>query len=190
MSEMEAAEEKFRPITVGDYHHMVEAGILGEKEPVELVDGLLIAMPPEGPVHADVAGELAALFMQRLAGRATIRYGNPVTLDGVSEPQPDVALVRRREQRYLHGHPTPQDILLVVEVSWTSLRYDRRRKLRAYARNGIPEYWIVNCVDRRVEIYTDPHELGYASTSVVERGGSVAPGAFPDEVIPVNAFLP
>jgi Uma2 family endonuclease len=133
---------------------------------------------------------LAELFVQRFAGRATVRFGSPIRLDGISEPQPDLALVRRREERYLKGHPTPQDVSLLIEVSITSLSYDRRRKLSAYARNGIPEYWIVNCVDRRVEVYTDPHELGYASTSFVERGGSVAVRAFPDVVIPVDAFLP
>jgi Uma2 family endonuclease len=189
MSEMEA-QEKIRPITVDDYHRMADAGIFGEEERVELLDGLLIAMPPEGPIHADVAGELVELFVRRLAGRAKVRPGNPLALDGFSEPQPDVALVRRRKERYLKAHPAPEDVLLLVEVSFTSLPYDRRRKLQAYARNGILEYWIVNCVDRRVEVYTDPHELGYASTKLVERGGSVAPGAFPDEVIQVDAFLP
>ena len=189
MSEMEA-QEKIRPLTVDDYHRMVEAGILDERERVELLDGLLIAMPPEGPVHSDVAAELMVLLVQRFAGRATVRPGSPVALDGVSEPQPDLAIVRRREERYLHGHPTPRDVLLLVEVAWTSLAYDRRRKLRAYARNGIAEYWIVNCVDQRVEVNTDPHELGYATSRNYEHGEALALRAFPDELIEVDAFLP
>ena len=189
MSEMEA-QEKIRPLTVDNYHRMVETGILDESERVELLDGLLIAMPPEGPVHSDVASELLALLVQRFVDRATIRAGNPLTLDGFSEPQPDLTVVRKREERYLHGHPTPQDVLLVIEVSWTSLPTDLGRKLRAYARNGIAEYWIVNCAKQRVEVYTDPHELGYATTRTYEHGEALALRAFPGETIPVDAFLP
>jgi Uma2 family endonuclease len=187
---MEQRDIRIRPITVAQYHRMVKAGIIGEREPVELLDGQLIAMPPEGPPHAGTIMALTELFVQRFAGRAMVRSGHPMKLDRTSEPQPDLTLVHRRNDWYKSGHPGPKDVLLVVEVSYSSLAYDRGRKLRAYARNGVPELWIVNVVDGRVEVHAEPHELGYAHSAIVGRDGTLAPRAFPDDAIPVAAFLP
>ncbi len=189
MSEMDTAL-RIRPITVDEYHRMLEAGILYEREPVELLDGLLIEMPPEGPIHADVVAMLNVELVQRFAGRAVVRPGNPIGLSSTSEPQPDFTLAHRRPGRYSAAHPRPEDVFLVVEVSRTSLSYDRGAKLRAYARGGIAEVWIVDLIDGHVETYAEPHELGYAANTVVGRDGSVAPRAFPVDAIPVASFLP
>ena len=153
MSEMEQRDIRIRPITVAEYHRMLEVGILYDREPVELLDGQLIAMPPEGPPHVGAVMALTESFVQRFAGRAMLRPGNPVTLDDTSEPQPDIVLVHRRDDWYKSEHPGPADVFLVVEVSKTSLAYDRGRKLRAYARNGIPELWIVDLVERCALVY-------------------------------------
>jgi Uma2 family endonuclease len=190
MSEMEQRDIRIRPITVAQYHRMLEAGIVYEREPVELLDGQLIAMPPEGPRHSSVVAALNELLVQRFAGRAMVRPGNPVELDDISEPQPDLALVYRHDDWYGSGHPRPPDVFLVIEVSLSTLAYDRGRKLRAYARTGIAEVWIVNVAQSQVEVHTEPHELGYANRVAFGRDGKIAPRAFPDDAIPVVAFLP
>jgi Uma2 family endonuclease len=179
-----------RPITVDEYHRMLEVGILYEREPVELLDGQLIAMPSEGPLHAAVVSDLNALLLRTFDGRATIRPGNPVELDRLSEPAPDLALVRTRDERYRDRHPNPNDVLLLVEVSLSSLWYDRGRKLSAYARAGIREYWMIDLVHRQVVVFTEPRDDGYAKQRVVEREGSIAPAAFPNDPISVADFLP
>ena len=190
MSEMEQRDMQIRPITVAQYHRMLKAGIVHQREPVELLDGQLIAMPPEGPRHSSVVTALTELLIQQFAGRAMVRHGNPLELDDTSEPQPDFTLVRRRDDWYRSGHPRPPDVFLVIEVSLSTLAYDRGRKLRAYARSGTAELWIVNVAHSQVEVHTEPHELGYANSTIIGRDGSVAPRAFPDDAIPVAAFLP
>jgi Uma2 family endonuclease len=202
MSEMEATATapppepdtetpvRIRPITVDDYHRMLEAGILHEREPVELLNGQLIAMPPEGPLHSDVFAKLNTELVLRFAGRAVVRPGNPVTLRPLSEPQPDFTLARRRGNAYRKAHPGPDDVFLVVEVSHSSLRYDRREKLAAYAQAGIAEVWIVDLVHRHIEVYAGATGTRYAETRVVKHGDEIAPRAFPDDAIAVAAFLP
>jgi Uma2 family endonuclease len=187
---MEQRDVRIRPITVAEYHRMLDVGIFYEREPVELLDGQLIAMPPEGPRHSSVVTALTELLIQRFAGRAMVRPGNPVELDGTSEPQPDLALVQRRDDWYKSAHPRPTEVLLVIEVSLSTLGYDRGRKLRAYARSGVAEVWIVNVAQSQMEVHAEPHELGYGRSAIVGRDGTIAPRAFPDDSIPVAAFLP
>jgi hypothetical protein len=181
---------RIRPITVDEYHRMLEVGILYEGERVELLDGQLISVPQESPVHAGIATRLTALFLRHFDGRAMVRPGNPVTLPPLSEPQPDVALVRPRASEYLDIHPGAGDVLLAVEISRTTLRYDRGRKLRVYADAGIAEVWIVDLVHGRVEVFTDPAGGAYASARVAKNDESIAPRAFPDDPIPVASLLP
>jgi Uma2 family endonuclease len=190
MSEMEQRDIRIRPITVAQYHRMLEVGIFYEREPVELLDGQLIEMPPEGPVHSSAVMRLNELLVERFAGRAMVRPGNPVELDNTSEPQPDLTLVHRHDDWYESGHPRPPEVFLVIEVSLSTLPYDRGRKLRAYARSGVAEVWIVNLVHRQVEVHAEPHELGFASSIVVGRDGTLVPRAFPNDEIPVASFLP
>jgi Uma2 family endonuclease len=186
----DAAPYTIRPITVDEYHRMLEVGILYEKEPVELLDGQLIAMPPQGPAHASTFSTVVALFVRTFGDRALVRPGNPVELSRISEPEPDVALVRQREDLYSAAHPKPEDVLLLVEVSNTSLAYDRRQKLSAYARAGITEYWVVDLVHRRVEMFAEPRGDRYATHRVARPGHSIAPRAFPNDAIMVASFLP
>ncbi|HTD33809.1 MAG TPA: Uma2 family endonuclease [Candidatus Elarobacter sp.] len=179
-----------RPITVDEYHRMLEAGILYEREPVELLDGQLIAMPPEGPGHGSSVTGLNETLVLRFAGRAYVRPGNALRLSDVSEPQPDFAVVRLREDGYRDALPVPDDVLLLVEISDSTLRYDRGRKLRAYARAGIPEYWIVDLVHGHVDVFTEPNDEGYAGHRIARRDETLAPRAFPEDAIAVSSFLP
>jgi hypothetical protein len=187
-----AAEEdvRIRPITVAEYHRMGKAGIIAPDERVELLDGRLIEMPPVGPEHAYSVRRLDAYFQQRFAGRASVSIQGPMALDRKSEPQPDVMLNTLPDQKYAKAHPTPEDALLVIEVAQSSLAYDQGPKLRAYARRGVREYWIVDLVHGRVEVYRDPHGERYRVHLSAARGQVVAPLAFPGETIAVDEFLP
>ena len=142
-----------RTFTAEEYHRMVTAGILAEDDRVELIEGEIVRMSPIGSPHAACVDRLNALFTRRLARRATVRVQSPIALDGRSEPQPDVTVLRPREDYYAPQHPGPADILLVIEVVDTSGEYDRGTKLPLYARAGIREVWIVDVVHYTIEVY-------------------------------------
>ena len=129
-------------LTRSDYHRMGEAGILGENDRVELLDGQLVDMSPIGPRHALVIDALNELLVTAFAGRARVRVQNPVVLDDGSEPQPDLALLRWPWRGHPQSHPEPDGIFLLIEVSDSSLNFDRRVKLPLYARAGVREVWI------------------------------------------------
>ena len=185
-----ALDYQRRPITVEQYHLMGEAGVFAPGERVELLDGELIAMAPIGHAHNYGVRRLSKIFIPRFLDRALVDIGLPVVLDDISEPQPDVTLLRLHPTDYHDATPRASDALLVVEVSDSSLRYDRGRKLHAYARTGIPEVWIVDVQGRRVERYVDLVDVTYETHEVVAAGGTLAPRAFPDDAISVDDFLP
>jgi Uma2 family endonuclease len=159
--------------TVAEYNRMGEAGILTEDDRVELVEGEIIEMSPIGRRHAACVDRLTELLSERLNRRAIIRVQNPIVLNDYSEPQPDVALLKRRDDFYEQSLPTPEDVLLVIEVSDTTLEYDRQIKAPLYARAGITEVWIVNLMDEQVEIYAQPENGAYQSQRQAERGQSI-----------------
>jgi Uma2 family endonuclease len=185
----DAAPYTIRPITVDEYHRMLEAGILYEKEPVELLDGQLIAMPPEGSAHGAAVTGLTAELVKRFDGRALVRPGNSLRISDLTELQPDFAVVRYREDLYTGALPVPSDVHFLIEVSHSTLAYDRGAKLRTYASAGILEVWVVDVERKRVEAYTEPNAGVYAKTRVAEHGDSLAPCAFPADVIAAATFL-
>ena len=134
---------------------MHDAGLFRD-ERVELLDGEIIAMSPQNASHASSVNRLAALLIPLLKGKYSIRCQTPVCLERYSEPEPDLAVCAHDPDDYESGHPTPEQILLLVEVSDASLAFDRKRKRVAYARAGIAEYWIVNVPDRVVEVSQRP----------------------------------
>lgn len=178
-----------RRFTVAEYYAMADAGILSENDRVELLDGDLIVMPPINDWHASKVDLINNTMLPPLQGRAIVRVQNPTRLDNSSEPQPDVMLLRWRDDFYEGGHPGPVDVLLLIEVSDTTLSYDRNAKLVAYARSGVPEVWIVNRRDRRIEAYTEPSGNAYASVRYAAPGESIAPQAFPDVVLDVARVI-
>ena len=179
-----------RRFTVAEYYAMAEAGILAPDERVELLDGEIIVMPPIGNWHASNVDLFTNTFPAQLYGRAVVSVQNPTRLDDASEPQPDVMLLRWRDDFYGGGHPGPADVLLLIEVSDTTVDYDRGAKLSAYAAAGIPEVWIVNRPDRRIESYADPAGDAYATVRYYEPGESISPQAFPDAVLQVDQIIP
>ena len=178
-----------RRFTVDEYYAMAKAGILTEQDRVELLDGEIIAMPPIGEWHAGHVDHFVELLVQRMLGRANVRIQGALRLNDVSMPEPDVMLLKRREDFYKGRHPGPEDVLLLIEVADTSVEYDRGVKLSAYARAGIAEVWIVVRKERRVEVYTRPGEGGYANVRRVGPEGKIAPGAFPDVELEVGKVV-
>ena len=168
---------------------MGETGILHEDDRVELLEGVLYEMPLTGDWHDGTVDVVSNTFVPPLGGRAIVRVQGSFRLTGGSEPEPDVLVLRYRPDFYRSTKVGPEDVLLLVEVAHSSLPYDRDFKLPLYARAGIPEVWIVNHDDQRVEVYRDPEGDGYRSATLVERGGTVAPLAFPDLAIAVDDIL-
>lgn len=176
------------------YDRLVEAGIFGPEDRIELLDGLLVVREPQGGRHATVVG-LVRAALEKAFGRAHhIREEKPIALDERSEPEPDVVVVPGRLRDYLDTHPSRP--VLVVEVAETSLALDRLRKGRLYARAGIADYWVVNLIDEVLEVYRAPvraspgHDWKYDSVRLLRRHDVVTPLAAPRARIRVAALLP
>ena len=182
--------DKPRLFNVDEYYAMAEAGILAPEERVELLNGEIVAMSPIGDVHAYSVDESVYLFTIQLGERARVRSQNPVRLASNREFQPDVSILRWREDKYLSGHPMPEDVLLLLEVSDSTLDYDRNVKLAIYAEAEIPETWIANIPDQVVEVYTLPSNGVYQMRQVFSVGECVSPLAFPDVSLPVSRIVP
>ena len=150
--------------TVKEYHTLSEAGVLHEDDRVELIEGELLTMSPVGIRHIACVNKLTNLFATRLEGRAIISTQNPVQLDEHSEPEPDIVLLKYHEHYYFDQGATVEDVLLCVEVSDSTIAYDRRVKRPLYARAGIREYWLVNLVDNVIEVYRRPEGDDYQET--------------------------
>ena len=175
--------------TVEDYHTMIAAGLFLNRQ-VELLNGQVVEMSPEGPLHADLNRDLGDWFRDQLGQRARVSEGKPITLNDGSEPQPDVAIVRHRA--YRDFHPFPEDVFLVIELANTSFTKDTHEKYLAYAAAGIGEYWVVNLRDEETTpsliIYRDPSESGYQSEQRLT-SGSIAPLAFPDITLDLHLLF-
>ena len=181
---------KKRLFTRKEYHAMGKAGILGHQERVELLEGEIIAMSPVGDRHMSCTRRLNHLFAElNAARRAIVSVQDPIATSS-SEPEPDIALLAFQEDLYDFRKPAPRDVLLLIEVSDSSLDYDRNVKLPYYAQVGIPEVWIANLRADRIESYTDPSPEGYRSTRIYQPGDTISPTAFPDFQINVDDIIP
>lgn len=149
---------------------MVEAGILSEADRVELIDGEVFEMSPIGKRHAACVGLLTRVLTLLLQHAALVWVQNPIRLDNYSEPQPDLVVLKFRPDFYRNSLPAPEDVLLVIEVSDTTLEYDRKVKVPLYARAGISETWLVNLPEERVEVYADPSDGAYRTINSYGRG--------------------
>lgn len=156
---------------------MGEAGILDPERRYELLEGDIILMPPAGESDAGSHDWLNQALVSRLRGRYWLRTQNPVRLDNYSEPLPDFAVLKLRKDAYRTEHPKPEDTLLVIELAASSLGYDIGRKQRAYAKAGIPEYWVVDLKAKQLHVFRKPAEIGYADARVLDRGEEIASNA-------------
>lgn len=186
---MQLATETPYRFTVDDFHKLGSAGIFGERDRVELLDGEIIIMSPIGIRHAKVVSRLNRLLNRVYSDRCIVDCQSPFILDGTSEPQPDISLVDLRAEQSA-TLPGPADIFLIIEVAESSLGYDRGRKLQRYAANGIREVWIVNLINRLVEIYREPVGEAYRVRVEARSGETLAPVAFPETTVAVDDILP
>ena len=178
-----------RLFTVKEYHLMVDAGILKEDDRIELIKGEIVRMSPIGRFHAACVRRLIRLFSQLLGELAILDVQDPVELDNLSEPQPDITLLQPKADFYRSGHPQPQDILLIVEVADTTVESDREVKIPLYANSGIVEVWLVNIPAECIEVYRQPSVNGYQSMQVFGRGQCIIVAAFPDVNFTVDEVL-
>lgn len=178
-----------RLFTVEEYYEMAHSGILSEEDRVELLAGEIVEMSPIGSRHAACVDRLNQILIQQITGLATVRVQNPIRLSPYSEPEPDLALLRPREDFYAQAHPEPEDVFLVIEVAETSVETDREVKLPLYAEAGIPELWIFDLNAGSVEVYRNPVEMAY---SVIERytpKQQLSPQAFPEVKVDLEDIL-
>jgi len=176
-------------ITVEEYERMIAANVWPEDERLELIEGELVRMSPINAPHAAAVKRLTELLRDRLGKRALVGVQDPIVLDDQSEPEPDISVLRRRADYYANAHPSPADVLLVVEVSDTTLEYDRDVKARLYARAGIPETWVVDLNGERVIVFRDVDNGEYTRMESVRRGADMTPSAFPDVTLHVDDIL-
>ena len=174
---------------VNEYYRMAETGVLRPDARVELLDGKIIDMSPIGPFHGGLVNRLIRKFAKLSNGRWMLSAQNPLRLDDQSEPEPDVMLLKPAADDYTSRHPQPDDVFLLIEVSDSTLDYDREEKLPAYGRAGVTEVWIVNLQDATLEIYREPHFTGYGSKTILHAGEQAKPLAFPDAALDVAELL-
>ncbi|HYW52821.1 MAG TPA: Uma2 family endonuclease [Dongiaceae bacterium] len=176
-------------VTVEEFDRMWDSGIIGPEDRVELIEGRLVRREPVNAPHASILLRMMHKLTRTLGDLAMVTPQLPIVASERSKPFPDIALVRPRDDYYAAKLPVPDDVLAVIEVSHSRLRYDRGEKLRLYARVGVADYWIVDVKKKRIELYRERHDLGYGSVTVAEKGGTVAFSAFPNIVFSVNELV-
>ena len=175
--------------TVEEYHRLAENGILHEDDRVEFLEGRIVDMTPIGSKHASCVGRLTSMFFEKIQKRAIVQVQNPVILHEQSEPQPDIMLLKYRDDFYAERHPGPKDILLLIEVTDSSLEYEKKVKIPLYAKADILEVWLVNLVEKTLEVYRSPIQDGYEIVTKLFHTQSVSPQKFPDINLKVADIL-
>jgi Uma2 family endonuclease len=168
---------------------MAEAGVLTPEDRVELIEGEIIKMSPIGSSHAACVGRLDDLVGDALKPKLMVRMQNPIRLDDFSEPVPDVAVVSARIDYYADRHPTPEDVLLIIEVADTTLLTDRNIKIPLYAGTGIPESWLVNLPKELIEVYFDLNNGKYRECRKFKRGEVVKSATIKQLSLSVDEIL-
>ncbi|MFQ4145848.1 Uma2 family endonuclease [Chlorogloeopsis sp. ULAP02] len=181
--------------TIDEYHRLIELGFLTEGDRIELIRGELIQMTAKGTPHTVCGSILCRQLDRLLEDSAVIRGQDPITLPNHSEPEPDVVIARGKDEDYLAHHPYPEDILLVIEISDTTVDYDQNTKLELYAEAGILDYWIVNLNSRQLERYNQPYqnaqgEFNYLSKQISLPHQSVVIPGFEDVSLHLNRIFP
>lgn len=161
-------------LTISEYHRMGEFGIFDEDSRVELIEGELIDMAPIGSLHAAAVNDVAEQFIREKPAGFIVSIQNPLVLGDDSEPQPDVMILRPREDRYRSGLPGAEDVLLLIEIADSSLSYDRNRKIPLYARHGIAEVWLFDLANRTLERYYDPDQQAERYCSLQQQQHGIA----------------
>ena len=193
------SRSKRHKVTLAEYERMAEAGVFEPDARIELIRGEIIDMTPPGPDHETSVTRLTLLFVEQCHRRAVVwPQGNGISIpQSESRPQPDITILKWRDDLYKWKRAGVEDVLLIVEVADSTLKFDRGTKLRLYAEAGIPEYWVVNLVDGVVEVYTGPAVGTYQTVRIAHRGemlplpggfgGTIAAGEMLDADLPGDA---
>ena len=184
-----SVEPSLHRFTVEEYEALGRLEEFWDGPRLELIEGRIVEMAPIGPDHASGVDWLVARFVTGLGDRAVVRGQGPLRLGDLSEPEPDVSVLVPPLDRYRHRHPVAEDVLLLVEVSNSSLRFDRQTKVPLYARHGVAEVWIVDLTGETVEVYREPSAEGYGAVEQHGRGETVSPAAFPAIALTVSELL-
>lgn len=178
-----------RRFSIDDYYRMAESGVIAPDERTELLDGQVVFQMTINSRHAGCVNRLNQRLSRQLIDRAIVAVQNPLRLGPYSEPQPDVALLRPREDSYDRSHPQPEDVLLLIEVADSSLDLDRRVKMPLYAAAGIAEVWLIDLANDAVELYRDPDARGFRQLQRLGRGGTLSALRLPDLRLDIDDVL-
>ncbi|MEH2261171.1 Uma2 family endonuclease [Nostoc sp.] len=181
--------------TIAEYHRLAELGFFKDNERVELIKGEIIQMAAKGTLHYVCETRLERELYKLVGDRATLRGQQPITLSNNSEPEPDRVIAKNRDDDYLANHPSPSDILLLIEIADSSLKYDQEEKLPIYAEANISDYWIFNLVDNYLECYSEPYQalqgkFGYRRKFIYLPNESVNLSCFPNLVVDLSKVFP
>jgi Uma2 family endonuclease len=184
-----------KSFTLEEYHKLAEIGFLKEDDHIQLINGELIEMAAKGTAHETYLRKLLKELPQLIGNRATLQSQAPITIPPKSEPEPDFAIVKNRDDDYLSSHPQGTDILLVIEVADSSIDYDQKVKIPLYAQAGIVDYWIFNLLDNCLEFYSEPYqnkqgEFGYSSKRIVLPTQVISLPCFPDLQLDLRKIFP
>ncbi|MEP6848800.1 MAG: Uma2 family endonuclease [Acidobacteriota bacterium] len=162
------------PISVKIFHVMAAEGVFAPTDRVELIDGEIFNMSPIGTLHARCVNWLSRVLGEFVGRDFIVSIQNPIVLDDASEPQPDISILRYRDDFYKNETPWPRDVLMIFEVADTSVEFDRNIKLPRYAAAGIPETWLIDLVSERVEVHSEPKENTDGTVKIFQRGENAA----------------
>lgn len=184
-----------RRFTIEEYHRLVDLGFFTENDRIELIRGEIVEMAPERTPHS-VCNSLLWKQLYNLIGKqAEIRVREPIVLPSNSEPEPDLVIAKQKDNNYLSAHPTAADVILVIEISDSTLGYDRETKLSLYAEAGINHYWIINLTDRHLEVYANPfvdnrNNFGYKNKSILLPNETIAIPDFDNANLELGNIFP
>ncbi len=181
---------KLYEMTVEKYHQLIEAGIFSENDKVELIEGRIVEMSPKGVLHATAMTRINRCMIRCFDEKAVIRIQDPILLNDKSEPEPDLVLAQLPDVRYMLHPPKPEDIYLVMEVSDSTLAYDRKELAPWLAQNGVLQFCLLNIRGRELEDYREPSVDGYRAKRTYSEEESFSLSAFPDILIKVSDLLP
>lgn len=176
-------------ISVDAYHRMGDAGVFPPEARVELIEGEIIDMAPIGSRHASVVNRLTRIIVPAVGEKAIVQVQGPVRLSELSEPEPDIALLKPRADYYRDALPGAADVLLLIEVADSTQRYDRRIKVPLYARHGVPEVWVIDLENALVHFHRRPGAGAYADISATERPAVTPIAALPGIAIDLTGIL-
>ncbi len=180
---------KRKRFSTNEFQEMVRAGILPEEHGWEVIDGFLMDKMSIGDKHASTVKRLNRIFNHRFSQSLLVSVQDPIHLDDYNEPEPDIALLKLREDFYVDQTPNPKDVLLVIEVSDSTIEYDREIKKKLYAEAEIIEYWIVNLKENTIEVYSSPKKGNYRLAKILESGEDVQSTSINDLELSVNEIL-